>query len=139
MAAIRSRNTKPEILLRRELFRRGFRYRLHGRNLPGRPDLVLAKYRAVVFVHGCFFHGHACPSFRWPASRPQFWRDKIEGNQRRDLATVERLRASSWRTLIVWECAITGRHRRNIAHLGDDVVTWLQSNQIAGSCAGHGC
>lgn len=109
MAAIRGLNTKPELQLRRALFAHGFRYRLHDRRLPGKPDLVLPKHRAVIFVHGCFFHGHECATFRWPGTRKGFWRRKIVGNRLRDQATVERLLDAGWRVLIVWECAIRGR------------------------------
>ena len=102
MAGIRGTNTKPEMAIRRGLHALGFRYRLHGPKLPGRPDLVLPRYRAVVFVHGCFWHGHACNLFRWPSTRQDFWREKIEGNRDRDRDTVERLEAAGWEVMVVW-------------------------------------
>ena len=84
MAAVRGKNTKPELLLRSELFRQGFRFRLHYGGLPGKPDIVLPKYRAVIQVHGCFWHGHHCALFHWPATREDFWRKKITENAVRD-------------------------------------------------------
>ena len=80
MSSIRGRDTKPEMLVRKALFAEGFRYRLNTRHLPGRPDLVFPKYKGVIFVHGCFWHGHGCHLFRWPQTNPEFWRTKIEGN-----------------------------------------------------------
>lgn len=107
MAGIRAKDTKPEVILRRLLHRTGYRFRLHKRGLPGKPDLVLAKWNAVVFVHGCFWHGHeSCDLFRLPKSRTDFWAAKIEGNQRRDTAKEGELIGSGWKVIIVWECAL---------------------------------
>lgn len=111
MSRIRGRNTKPELLLRRGLHARGLRFRLHRRELPGRPDIVFPRFRAVVFVHGCFWHGHGCHLFAMPATRPEFWREKIGRNAERDGRVVAALRASGWRVLTVWECALRGRDR----------------------------
>ena len=122
MQRVRGRNTKPEMLLRQGLHARGFRYRLHQKTLPGRPDLVLPKYRAVIFVHGCFWHGHDCPLFKWPATRQEFWRKKIEGNRVRDARAIEALRAAGWRVLIIWECAIRGSRR----HPPSTVMDWAE-------------
>jgi len=112
MAAIRGKDTKPELMIRRGLHAKGFRYRLQGRGLPGRPDLVLPKYHAVIFVHGCFWHRHDCPMFRWPQTRREFWREKINGNARRDAEAIGFLLDVGWRVGIVWECALTGRGKR---------------------------
>lgn len=112
MSRIRGRDTKPELLLRRGLHARGFRFRLHRRDLPGRPDLVFPSRRAAIFVHGCFWHGHDCPMCRMPATRPAFWRAKIEGNRLRDRKAVAALTAAGWRALIVWECALRGPARQ---------------------------
>lgn len=87
MAAIRGRDTKPELIIRKGLHARGFRFRLQGRDLPGRPDLIFPKYRALIWVNGCFWHGHDCPMFRWPKSREDFWRGKIGRNRERDAET----------------------------------------------------
>lgn len=108
MAGIRGRNTKPEILIRSLLHRQGFRFRLHARNLPGKPDMVFPRYRAVIFVHGCFWHGHDCPLFKWPSTRPEFWREKIGRNQNNDNRTRTALITAGWRVGVVWECAIRG-------------------------------
>lgn len=106
MAGIRAKNTKPEMFIRRGLHSMGFRYRLHDRLLPGKPDLVLPKYRAVIFVNGCFWHGHECAIFKWPKTREAFWRQKIGRNKANDLRHSVALSALGWRTLVIWECAI---------------------------------
>jgi len=111
MAGIRGKNTGPEMLLRRGLHGLGWRYRLHGGKLPGKPDLVFAGRRALVFVNGCFWHGHDCHLFRWPGTRAGFWRDKIAGNIARDLRVRDALLADSWRIAEVWECRLKGRER----------------------------
>lgn len=111
MSRIRGKDTKPEMILRRGLHAMGFRYRLHRKGLPGKPDLVFPRYRAVIFVHGCFWHGHDCPMFKLPATRTEFWREKIVANQERDRAAIEALQAAGWRVLIVWECALRGSQK----------------------------
>lgn len=108
MAGIRSKNTKPELIVRRGLHRRGFRFRLHEKALPGRPDLVLPKYRTAVFVHGCFWHGHECELFKWPKTREAFWRTKIDANRRRDTISMSQIEALGWRAEIIWECQVRG-------------------------------
>ncbi|WP_227421499.1 very short patch repair endonuclease [Pacificispira spongiicola] len=109
MAGIRGKDTKPEMIVRRGLHRRGFRFRLHDRSLPGRPDLILPRYHVAIFVHGCFWHGHDCPLFRWPRTREDFWRDKIGRNRERDRNAAERLQEAGWRILTIWECAFRGK------------------------------
>jgi DNA mismatch endonuclease (patch repair protein) len=125
MAGIRSRNTKPEIFIRHALHARGFRYRLHPRQVPGVPDLTLPRYRAAVFVHGCFWHGHDCPLFRLPGTRPDFWLAKIERNRARDAEVTAALDAQGWRQLVVWECALRGRGRLDAALLIDRAAWWI--------------
>ena len=106
MASIRGKDTKPELLVRRMLFAEGFRFRLHRSDLPGRPDIVLSKYRTAVFVHGCFWHAHnECRYFRIPSSNTAFWAGKIEDNIQRDKAAIQALLTAGWRVLVVWECA----------------------------------
>jgi DNA mismatch endonuclease (patch repair protein) len=108
MSRIRGKDTAPELRLRRALHAAGLRYRLHGKGMPGRPDLVFRKRRAVVFVHGCFWHRHeGCIKTTTPSSNVKFWADKFSGTKKRDAAVVERLRADGWRVAIVWECRLT--------------------------------
>ncbi len=128
MAGIRGRDTKPEITLRHHLHRAGFRYRVHAAGIPGRPDLVFPKYNAIIFAHGCFWHGHDCALFRWPASRQEFWREKITGNVTRDASTRARLLGMGWRVLVVWECALKGSGRLPLGLVIDQVAAWLRSD-----------
>jgi DNA mismatch endonuclease, patch repair protein len=125
MSRIRGRDTKPEMLLRRGLHARGFRFRLHRRDLPGCPDLVFPALRAVVFVHGCFWHGHDCAMFKLPATRTEFWAAKIEGNRRRDVRALQELSPAGWRTFVLWECDLRGPARRPLESVIDEVVAWL--------------
>lgn len=107
MSGIRAKNTRPELLVRRGLFALGYRYRLHCKSLPGRPDIVMSRHRVAILIHGCFWHGHAgCPYFRFPASNPEFWRRKLLGNAERDLQHAEALINRGWRVAVVWECAL---------------------------------
>ena len=107
MAAIHSVDTKPEITLRHELWRRGFRYRVNDRRLPGSPDIVLPKYRTVVFVHGCFWHGHmGCSKYKVPKTNTDFWTAKVARNQERDQEVWRKLEAKGWAVIIVWECEL---------------------------------
>lgn len=129
MAGIRGKNTKPEMSIRSSLHRRGYRFRLHRPDLPGTPDLVLPKHRAVVFVNGCFWHGHKCHLFKWPKSRPEFWRLKIEANIERDRTTKELLTSSGWRVARVWECAMKGKFRLDSDLIVERLTQWLESSQ----------
>jgi len=105
MAAIRGRDTKPELIVRRLVHRLGYRFRLHRRDLPGRPDLVLPRHRVVIFVHGCFWHQHDCRYGRVvPATRAEFWKNKRDENAARDVRNLSALRSDGWRVAIIWEC-----------------------------------
>lgn len=137
MSGIRAADTKPELQIRRLLHGAGYRYRLHERSLPGSPDLVLRKYRAVVFIHGCFWHGHGCHLFKWPTTRREFWEQKIESNQVRDQRTKKALQHSGWRTLTVWECALKGRYRWAPEDLLRALEGWLVSDVVDREIAGH--
>ena len=106
MSHIRSKNSKPEELVRKYLFSKGFRYRKNVRALPGCPDIVLPKYKTVVFVNGCFWHKHDCPRFVWPSSNEDYWRPKILRNVERDRQNAERLKAMGWSVITVWECEL---------------------------------
>lgn len=129
MASIRGKNTRPELVLRKALHAAGFRYRLHDRALPGTPDIVLPRYRAVIFVHGCFWHGHDCPAFRWPTTRPEFWRAKIARNKAVDARSVQQLEAGGWRQATVWECALKGKSCRPLAEVTAACASWLLSGE----------
>lgn len=107
MARIRSRDTKPELIVRRLAHNLGFRFRLHRKDLPGKPDLVFPKFKAAVFVHGCFWHQHprpGCADARRPKSRPEYWGPKLDGNIDRDQRNARALEAQGWRVLVIWEC-----------------------------------
>ena len=136
MSRIRGKNTKPEKFIRSSLHNLGFRFRLHAKNLPGKPDLVLPKYRTVIFVHGCFWHGHDCHLFKWPSTRKEFWRKKITRNQEKDLETLSSLKKEGWRVLTVWECAVKGRTRIPIKKTTERVVSWLVSTRKIGEIKG---
>lgn len=125
MSGIRGKNTRPELLIRKALHARGFRYRLHC-DLPGKPDICLPKHRAVILVHGCFWHGHGCHLFKWPKTRPEFWRAKIDRNVEVDKAALVRLHGADWRVAVVWECALKGRERINLAEVVDRLSSWLE-------------
>ncbi|WP_332855486.1 very short patch repair endonuclease [Duganella sp. S19_KUP01_CR8] len=128
MRAIRSKNTHPELTLRKLLFARGFRFRLHVKSLAGHPDIVLPKYRVAIFVHGCFWHGHGCYLFKLPVARREFWQNKISQNRQRDLRDTEALQQSGWRVLTVWECALKGRLRWEPNELADRIANWIFCN-----------
>jgi DNA mismatch endonuclease (patch repair protein) len=112
MAAIRGKDTKPEMVVRRALHAAGFRYRLHRRELPGHPDIVLTSLRTAVFVHGCFWHRHGCGRSTWPKTRAAFWREKLTGNADRDRRAIYFLKAAGWKVEVVWECEIDARRLR---------------------------
>lgn len=116
MSRIRNKGTKPEVTLRKALFARGFRYRVNVKTLPGKPDIVLPRYKTVIFVHGCFWHGHpGCKYAYTPKSNTEFWVNKISGNRERDAVVKHELEESGWKVIIVWECEI--RHGKDFAYL----------------------
>ena len=129
MSRIRGRNTKPELLLRHGLYNRGLRYRLHRADLPGKPDLVFPKYRAVVFVNGCFWHCHECPFFRWPKTRAAFWRTKIYRNKQRDRDVLAVLKTENWRTLVVRECALRGKYSKTMPEVLSRAESYIRMGQ----------
>jgi len=129
MAGIRGKDTKPELIVRKGLHGRGFRFRLHDSSLPGKPDIVLPRYRAVIFVNGCFWHGHDCHLFKWPKTREEFWRTKIQRNREVDREALARLQALGWRILQVWECSLKGASRLGVEKVVSQAVDWLKSEQ----------
>lgn len=124
MSGIRGKDTRPELLLRRALHARGFRYRLHSQTVTGRPDLVLPKHRAAIFVHGCFWHRHeGCRFASTPATRPEFWAAKFAANLRRDQNVVATLKEEGWRIAIVWECAL--KKQNNFQSAIEQLAGWI--------------
>lgn len=136
MANIKARDTKPEIAIRKALHSKGYRYKLHDNSLPGKPDMVFPQYNAVIQIQGCFWHMHDCHLFKWPKTRPDFWRDKITGNKMRDKENLIALQQLGWRVLEIWECAIKGKFKRNIEEIICCSITWLHSESIYDSISG---
>ena len=128
MAGIKGKDTKPELILRKLLHSNGFRYRLHVSYISGRPDIVLRRYQAVIFVHGCFWHRHeGCRYATTPATRSEFWQAKFDANVVRDEIVLKRLSDDGWRVAIVWECAL--RRPTSVLKTGEAVINWLHSRE----------
>lgn len=126
MSGIKNKNTKPELMVRKALFTDGFRYRLSNTKLPGKPDIVLKKYKAVIFVHGCFWHGHTCRYFVWPKSNEEFWQKKITGNKQNDKTVQEKLYELGYRVCIVWECVTRDKNQFTLSM--ETLKRWLDSS-----------
>ncbi len=131
MASITAKDTQPELLLRKALHARGYRYRLHDKKLPGKPDMVFRKFNAIILVNGCFWHGHDCALFRMPATNREFWQEKIRNNRNRDRNVHRLLVESGWRVLTVWECSLKGRQRSRFDELLLLIERWLLSHDDA--------
>ena len=138
MSGIRDKNTRPEIAIRKGLHARGFRFRIHAAGLPGKPDIVLPKFRAAVFVNGCFWHGHDCSLFKLPATRQEFWLEKIGKNKIRDRMVAEELSASGWRTLFIWECAFRGREKIGLEEAINRAADWIRNSTMYAEIRGEG-
>ena len=132
MSSVRQKNTGAETALRSVLHGAGLRYRLHDRTLPGSPDLVFPKHRALIFVHGCYWHSHGCYKSTVPKSRRQFWQDKFKANRERDQRNVRLLREEGWRVLIVWECILKGKTAEPAENVANAVKAWLKSDETLG-------
>lgn len=130
MAGIRGKNTKPELAIRSALHCLGFRFRLHRKDLPGKPDLVFPKHNAVILVHGCFWHGHDCHLFKWPKTRSEFWQKKINSNIARDRRHLLALADGGWRVAVIWECALKGRTRLPMEIIAKRCAAWLESDEV---------
>lgn len=128
MQAVRGKDTQPEIFVRRLLHARGFRFRLHNKKLPGKPDITLPKYKALIFVHGCFWHGHDCRRAQLPATNTEFWRDKIRSNQQRDRRNIDCLTATGWHILVIWGCALQGKERLSEQQITERLEEWILSS-----------
>lgn len=136
MSGIRAKNTQPEHKVRRALYRAGFRFRLHVPDLPGKPDIVLKRWNAIIHVDGCFWHSHDCYLFRLPATDPQRWSEKLNANRRRDAIVRGELAKLGWRQLTVWECALKGRLRLAELELSALLDHWLRSEELTGQIRG---
>ena len=123
MSHIRSKDTKPEVTVRKYLFSKGFTYRKNVKTLPGCPDIVLPKYKTVIFVNGCFWHKHDCPRFVWPSSNEDYWREKIIRNVKRDGDNYEQLEASGWDDYVVWECQLK---KKDFDNTMDKLIAFLK-------------
>lgn len=130
MSRIRSRDTKPEMLIRRALFAKGYRYRLHDRKLPGRPDIIFPGRRALIMIHGCFWHTHGCYLSAIPATHHEFWENKLRETRARDNRNLNALRLNGWRTLIIWECSLAGKNRQSLEAVIDACEKFLNDQQI---------
>ncbi|NCC51826.1 MAG: DNA mismatch endonuclease Vsr [Spartobacteria bacterium] len=129
MSNIRSKNTKPELIVRKLLHNAGYRYRLHRKDLPGKPDIVLPKYNAVIEIRGCFWHGHFCKqSKNLPKSRVDYWQEKIEKNKQRDITNSQFLKTMGWRVCVVWECALTRGAKLESHDLLSKITRWLEGD-----------
>lgn len=129
MSGIKNKHSKPELMIRKQLFIRGFRYRLHVDQLPGKPDLLLPQYKAAIFINGCFWHGHACHLFKWPKTRQDFWKEKILSNKVRDAKNYFTLQEMGWRVLVVHECALKGKEKIAMDMLMNTITTWLKTSK----------
>jgi len=135
MSGIKGKNSRPEMLVRRMLFAAGYRFRLHRRNLPGTPDIVMPGRKIAIFVHGCFWHAHkGCKYARVPATRPDFWIAKLQANVERDQLAIEKLAAMGWRVLSVWECAI--RNHETVISLSANLIDWINGDAHFGEISG---
>lgn len=130
MSRIKGKDTKPEILLRKWLWANGYRYRLHRKDLPGKPDIVFPGRRKVIFVHGCFWHRHDCRYFKWPKTNVDFWQEKISGNVSRDHRNIAELKKMGWQTLVIWECEIKPTLSNSVTDQIDSFLSEQSSKRI---------
>ena len=129
MAGIHGKDTRPEMAIRKALHALGYRYRIHDRRLPGRPDMVFPRYKAVIEINGCFWHRHDCHLFKWPSTRKEFWKQKLNQNRERDARNHKTLKDTGWRVLTIWECAMKGRTRLPMEYVVHISAYWLDKGQ----------
>ena len=129
MARVKGKDTKPELFVRKALYEKGYRYRLHYKKLPGHPDLVFPKYKAAIFIHGCFWHRHGCYKSTTPSTRVDYWLNKFEENVERDKRQIEQILALGWRVMIIWECVIKGKTKFDSDDIVVAITKWLKSSE----------
>jgi DNA mismatch endonuclease (patch repair protein) len=127
MSAIKNKDTTPEVIIRKALFKKGFRYRKNVKDLPGKPDILLPKYKAAIFVNGCFWHMHQCHLFKTPSTRREWWEKKLLKTKEKDRKNTNNLINNGWRVLIIWECSLKGKHKINHSDLISRITEWLKS------------
>lgn len=137
MAGIKGKDTKPELEIRKKLFSLGYRYRLHDKKLPGKPDLIFPQYRCVIFVNGCFWHAHGCHLFKWPKTKKSFWRKKINSNKDRDRLVHRELIKQHWRVLQIWECALKGKTKISIDVVISKTCKWIRGKEPFAEISGE--
>jgi DNA mismatch endonuclease (patch repair protein) len=133
MSSIKSKDTGVEVLIRKALYARGYRYRLHRKNLPGKPDLALGKHQVAVFINGCFWHYHGCSLFKMPDTRHLWWKNKLTGNRERDRRNINALLEMGWRVCIIWECAFRGGKKNRperISNIVNAFEEWFEGNGL---------
>ena len=130
MSGIKGKDTQPELRVRKELHKLGFRYKLHQKGMPGKPDLVFPKYKAILFINGCFWHGHDCHLFKYPATQKEFWREKINKTKETDARNISLLMKDGWRVLNIWECSLKGSEKIGLEEVIYRTTTWLVSKCI---------
>jgi len=128
MSSVNSKNTKLELTIRKKLYARGFRYRINDKKLPGKPDIVLNKYKVVIFIHGCFWHQHGCPKSKLPESNNLFWKEKLSKNKDRDAENIEKLLKANWRVCVIWECNIPKNSSDLEERFIENIINFIQSN-----------
>lgn len=140
MSGIRSKNTKPEIMIRKSLHHIGFRYRLHDDSLPGKPDIVLRKFKVAIFVNGCFWHMHSCGNFKFPKTQDKFWKEKLTKNKLRDQKVIEQLHEAGWRVFVIWECAVRkiARDPDAPSNFANQVGEWIVHGKNSGEVDSDG-
>jgi DNA mismatch endonuclease (patch repair protein) len=135
MASVKNKNSKPEVNLRKALFAKGLRYRIHVSNLPGHPDVVFPKYKAVIFIHGCFWHRHGCKYGNLPVTNTDFWRKKFQKNVVRDQLNIAQLEKLGWRVRIIWSCQLKNRQKVYSDESLQEVMKWLVGEKVSKSSA----
>ena len=136
MSSVKSKNTKPEVTLRKALFNKNFRYRLHLKEIEGKPDIYLKRYNAVIFFNGCFWHGHNCKAGTLPKTRTEFWKKKVKSNKYRDLKVINNLQGKNFRILIVWGCSFKGKGKNRFDCVTNKVIEWITSDNYIDEISG---